>query len=88
MKPDGAEKVGTAACVRTEFETEAKGPGGTEIPEERRRKGHASFSRETGRMMKVELEGAEEAKLYKPGKFGRIEWKVELVKVTEAGAPK
>lgn len=88
MKPDGADKVGSAACVRTEFETDTKGPDGKEIPEERRRKGHASFSRETGRMMKVELEGAEEATLYKPGKFGRIEWKVELVKVTEAGAPK
>lgn len=88
LKPDGQDKVGSATCMRVAFETEEKQPEGVVVPAERRRKGHASFSPASGRMLRVELEGAEESKRYKPGKFGRIEWKVELKKVTEAGAGK
>lgn len=84
FEPDGSEKVGAAACTRTAFETAEKKADGTEVPKERRRRGHSSFSRELGRMLEVELAGAEEAVRYKPGKLGRIEWTVELVKFTAA----
>ncbi|MCC6741271.1 MAG: hypothetical protein IT452_19675 [Planctomycetia bacterium] len=84
LKADGTERAGGAACLRTEIETAAKKADGTEMPKERRRRGSSSFARELGRMMKVELAGAEEAVRYKPGKLGRIEWTVELAKFVAA----
>lgn len=80
-KAAGSDHAGGASCIATAFETAPKQPGGVEVPPEHRRKGKSSFSAATGRMMRVELQGAEEARRYKPGKYGRIAWNVELKKV-------
>ncbi|MCE9584982.1 MAG: hypothetical protein K8T20_21025 [Planctomycetes bacterium] len=79
IKPDGAGQCAGDMCSKVKLGTQDKPESAADFtPPELRKRGESWWSPKAGSVVRVELSGAEEAKLYKAGLLGTVKWTIEL----------